>query len=168
MESFIAVIIVVILIVYVISKRNEINSLKISIDNAKSEISVQKEKRSASLNDAMRVLKVGYEHEIAGIEKLTAGEQLSQLQFLAEKYPAIRSIEGYSEASRQAVELNKDISASKTIVNGNIRQYNSVIGAFPANLVALVFGYKREKFIDEENMENNMKVNVEEVDFSKF
>lgn len=161
-------IIAIILVIYVIAKRNEINNLKISIDNAKSEISVQREKRSASLNDAMRVLKVSYEHEIAGIEKLTAGEQLNQLQFLAEKYPAIKSVEGYTEASRQAVELNKDISASKTIVNGNIRQYNSVIGGFPANLVALVFGYKREKFIDEDNMENNMKVQIEDVDFSKF
>lgn len=168
MESYIGIIIVAIVVIYTISKRNEINNLKISIDNAKSEISVQKEKRSASLNDAMRVLKVGYEHEIAGIEKLTVGEQLNQLQFLAEKYPDIRSIEGYTEASRQAVELNKDISASKTIVNGNIREYNSVIGGFPANIVATIFGYKREKFIDEENMENNMKVNIEDVDFSKF
>lgn len=164
----VGIIIVVKLLSYIITKRNEMNSLKRSIDHAASSISIQKEKRSACLKDALRVLKIGYEHEIEGIEKLTAGEQLSQLQFLAEKYPAIRSIEGYNEASRQAMELNKDISASKEIVNGNIRRYNDVISEFPGLLVAKLLGYEKVKFIDEDNMQNNLNVNIENVDFSQF
>ena len=164
----ITIIIVVVLLIYIISKRNEMNQLKRSIDHATSNISIQKEKRTACLNDAMRVLKVGYEHEISGIEKLSPNEQLNQLQFLAEKYPKINSIAGYSTAANQAYELNKDISASKEIVNGNIRHYNDVISAFPGLLVALLFGYKKVKFIDEDNMASNLNVEIKDVDFSQF
>ena len=164
----IGIIITIILLSYIITKRNEMNQLKRSIDHATSNISIQKEKRSACINDAMRILKVGHEHEIAGLEKLTAGEQLNQLQFLAEKYPDIKSISGYKEAAAQAQELNKDISASKEIVNGNIRHYNDVITEFPGLLVALLLGYKKVKFIDEDNMARNLNVEIKDVDFSQF
>ena len=66
------------------------------------------------------------------------------------------------------MELNRNISASRQLLNGNIREYNTAITNFPGVIVASVFGYTEEKFIDEENYEENKKIDKTEVDFSKF
>ena len=53
-------------------------------------------------------------------------------------------------------------------MNGNIREYNVAVTNFPGVIVASVFGYKEEKFIDEENYEKNKCIDKSEVCFDKF
>ena len=164
----VGIIILVILIIYIISKRNEMDALRRSVQHEAANIGIQMSKRASCLKDALNIAKLSYEHEVEGIDKLTADEQLDKLLFMAQKYPELKSTMGYNEIISQAFELNKDISATRELVNGNIRQYNDVISAFPGLLVAKVFGYKREKFIDEENIEQNKVLDKNDVDFSKF
>lgn len=159
---------IVIIIYYIISKRNTFNELRRAVKQQGAQIGIQIEKRSACLNDAMSILKVGHQHEIDGIARLTAGDQLSQLAFLGQKYPDLASISGYQEAMQNAISLNKDIAGTREMLNGNIRAYNDAITAFPALLVAKVLGYKEEKFVDEENIEKNKILEKRDVDFSNF
>lgn len=67
-----------------------------------------------------------------------------------------------------AFELSSDISAARELLNGNIREYNTAITNFPGNIVASVFGYTEEKFIDEENYEENKKLDKSEINFDQF
>jgi LemA protein len=46
--------------------------------------------------------------------------------------------------------------------------YNTAITNFPGNLVASMFGYVEEKYIDEENYEENKKIDKSEVNFDQF
>ena len=77
-------------------------------------------------------------------------------------------MQGYNQALNQAYELNQEIAASRSLLDGNIRRYNTEIANFPGCIIASIFDYKPETFIDEENYEENKKLNKEEVHFDKF
>lgn len=166
--SFWTWVIIIILVIYIISKRNECESLRQGIKHAGSQISNYIEKRNATLNDALNIAKIGYADEVKGIEQLTCEQQLEQLRYLGEKYPSLCSIGNYSETLNQAFMLNADITAAREVLNGNIRNYNETVNSFPGNLIAKLFGYKEEKFIDEENIQKHRHLPGTELDFSKF
>lgn len=161
-------ILIIILLIYIIVKRNEYARKRQDIKQAGSDISVMVEKRAASLNDALSIAKIGYKSEVDGIEKLSCSEQLSQLAYLGQKYPSLSSVGNYSETLSQAFQLNNEITASRQILNGNITEYNKAVTAFPGNIIALLFRYKAEKVIDEENLEKHRHLSTKDVDFDKF
>ena len=89
------IIVLIIIAVYVVVTRNKFNELKNAIKHEGSDIGIQIAKRTACLNDALNIVKLSYEKEIAGIEKLTVNDRLEQLAFLGQKYPELQSINGY-------------------------------------------------------------------------
>lgn len=168
MSNFTKILIVVAVIAYIISKRNHFEELRQKIVHANSNISVCVEKRRDCLEDAINIVRIGHSHEIQGIEKLTAKDQLNQLAFLGQKYPELQTINNYDHIVAQATRLNEEIAASREILNGNISEYNQSIASFPGLLIAKVFKYQPEKFIDEENLEANKKLKKRDLDFSAF
>ena len=168
MGDLLKIAIVVIIIIYIISTRNEFERLRRSVKRGGSEIGIWIEKRADCLNDALKIARIGYRQEVEGIERLTAHQQLEQLVLLGEQYPTLGSTQGYTETLQRAFGLNEDIAASRVHVNGNIEAYNNAITAFPGMLVASIFRYKPEKFIDEENIESNKKLKKSTVDFSEY
>ena len=168
MKTIIFLIIVIRVVKYIITTRNYFNSLSQAIKHENSNIGVAISKRTACLKDALQIVKMSYDKEVAGIEKLTVGDKLERLSYLGQKYPELQSISGYQNAMNQAFSLNSDISAARELLNGNIREYNTAITNFPGSLIASAFGYTEEKFIDEESYEENKKIDKSEVDFSQF
>ncbi len=161
-------VILVILAAYTISTRNKFAKLQRAVKEAGGNIGVYIAKRSQCLKDALNVAKISYSHEVEGIEKLTAQDQLDQLAYLGQKYPALQSTGNYSVAVENAFALNQDIAATRVLLNSNIREYNNAISAFPALIIAGIFKYKEEKFVDEDNIEENKKLDKSDVDFSQF
>lgn len=161
-------IIIVAIIIYVVVTRNKFNELQQAIKHEGSDIGIQIANRTQCLNDALNIAKLSYEKEVAGIEQLTANYKLEKLAFLGQKYPDLKAINGYEEILKQANNLNRNISASRQLLNGNIRVYNTVISNFPGVIIAAIFGYTAEKFIDEENYEKNKEIDKSDVDFTKF
>lgn len=168
MTKYIIIAVIVMLFFYIISKRNLFQSMLNSVSAQKSNISNYIEQRTRYLNDALNVAKISYSHEVEGIEKLTANDQFEQLRVLGEKYPQLQHTAAYQETITRLPMLERDIASSKTLLNGNIQEYNEAISMFPALIIAKLLGYKRETFIDEENMEQNKQADRSEVDFSKF
>ena len=168
MGKIIFIIIIVVLVGWLISKRNEFHGMREKIKAQGSKISVWEENRAAALNDALSIAKLACGHEVSGIERLTAGDQLMQLQFLGEKYPHLNSVSGYMEALSRSFKLNEDITAAREMLTGNIQEYNIAIGEFPGLLVARMFGFKKEELIDEENLAGHRKLSKRGVDFSQF
>ena len=115
-------IVIMILVIYVVCKKNSFNSLQKSIKHGESEIGIQIAKRRDCLDDALRIAKLSY----------------------------------------------RDITAARQILNGNIREYNTAITSFPGSLLASVFGYQEEKFLDEENGAQNRQMNKSEIDFNQY
>lgn len=165
---YIIIAVIVILLIYIITKRNSFQSLQNSVHAQQSNISNFIEQRTRYLNDALNVAKLSYSHEVEGIEKLTANDQFEQLRVLGEKYPQLQHTAAYQETITRLPMLERDIASSKTLLNGNIQEYNEAISMFPGLIVAKLFSFKRETFIDEENMGQNKLVDRSEVDFSRF
>lgn len=168
MTKYIIIAVIVSLVFWLIKSRNSFQKMRNEVSAQKSNISNYIEQRTQYLNDALNVAKLSYAHEVEGIEKLTANDQFEQLRVLGQKYPQLQHTAAYQETITRLPMLERDIAASKTLLNGNIKEYNEAISMFPGLLIAMLFGFKRETYIDEENMEQNKRVNRSEVNFSKF
>lgn len=168
MEKFIIAAVVIIILAWMIKKRNLFKTLSEDIKRAGSEISVYQQKREDSLNDALSIAKISYHKEVEGVERMTAKDKLDQLQYLGEKFPKLGATESYKLAVENAFALNDEITACRTTLNGNITEYNKVISSFPGLIVAKLLGYKEEKLIDEENLAAHRHLNKRGVDFSNY
>ena len=164
----IAVILLWKLISITVKKRNEFETLRQSVKTGLSNISIQEEELNRALGNALNIAKLNHKTEIDKIAQLTIIEQLNQLRFLGERFPDLANSGSYLMAQENSYHLSENIRASKELLNGNIDRYNKAISAFPANILAGIFGYKQEKRIDEERMEQNRAVSHDKIDFSQF
>lgn len=159
---------VIIVLGYVISKRNTFEKLRRAVRTEASNIGIYVQKRTDCLNDLMNIAKVSYTNEVKALKDLTVSEQMDKLQYMGETYPQLQSSAAFHEQMRQASILQQDITACRTLLNGNVEEYNNEISSFPGNLIAKMFGYKEEKLIDEENIERNRKLERSDIDFSQY
>ncbi len=166
--EFIVIGIIIVILIYVITKRNQFNKLRRAVKEEGANIGIQISKRTACLNDALNIAKLSHSHEVDGIERLTAKDQLNQLSYLGQKYPTLNAVSGYGTILNKALVLNEDIAACRELLNSNIRIYNDTISTFPDLIVAAILGYKQEKFVDEDNIEENKQLDKSDIDFSKF
>ena len=90
-----------------------------------------------------------------------------QTAALLQKYPDLKSIGEYSAIARKSEMLDKNLTAARQLVNGNIREYNTAINNFPGTIVASMFGFKEEAFIDAENYEKNKSLERRNLDLTK-
>ena len=171
MENYYFVIIAVVAIILLasmIKTRNRFEVLRRAVKAEGANIGIYIEKRADCLRDAMNIVKTNYKFEVEGIAKLTQNEQINQLAHLGQKYPELGNSPIYSQMVKQAMVLNDDIAAARVLMNSNITAYNDAITAFPAMIVAGLFGYKQETFVDEGNINENKKLKKTDVDFSQF
>ena len=112
------------------------------IKNGVSDIGVQSEALDRTLDKLIDIARNGYQKEIEGIAQLTAKDKLDRLLFLGQKYPDLKSIGEYSAIARKSEMLDKNLTAARQLVNGNIREYNTAINNFPGTIVASMFGFK--------------------------
>lgn len=161
--------IIVKLIAYVIRKNNLFIELREEIQQKKSEISNYRENRSRYLKDALNITTLANKNEVQSIMTIkSSDEQLNNLRALAQRYPEISSNQNYTELLKKIAKCDHEITACKSLLNNDIKSYNKEIKTFPAVLVAKMFKYRHESFLDEENMEANKSVDIEEIEFEKY
>lgn len=67
---------------------------------------------------------------------------LRSLWAVAENYPALKADGQYLNLQNELSHLEADIATARKYYNGVLRNYNSSIQVFPANLTALMFGFR--------------------------
>ena len=166
--NFVYIAIAIWLISWIIKTRNNFEELRRSVRRGASEIGIMKEHRANSLDDAMKIAKISHAREVEGISQLVGTEKLEGLRFIGERFPDLQNNINYTSAMEKSFQLNEQITAARRVLDGNIEMYDNAITSFPGLIVAAVFGYKKEKFIDEENEEQNRKLSHATVDFDKY
>ena len=156
------------LLTYIIGKRNKFVNLKAEVENLLSNISVQKEARSRAIVDAMEILGVAHSNDVSAIKGLNIDAQSKELVACAQKYPDLKATPAYASALSRIQNFNEDIASADSLLNKAIKEYNQAIAVFPANIVAGMFGFAKETYIDDENMGSNKNLNIERVDYSKY
>lgn len=73
---------------------------------------------------------------------------LRQLFAIVERYPTLKADQHYLALEQQLVETEDRIQAARRFYNGNVRDFNTRMEVFPANIVALFSGFSAEEFFE--------------------
>jgi len=79
-------------------------------------------------------------------------DALSKLLVVAEAYPDLKANAGFLNLQRELTEVEDVLQRARRYYNGTVREYNTSIESFPGNLVARIFGFRKEAFFELENL----------------
>ncbi len=75
-------------------------------------------------------------------------QTLKTLFAVAENYPQLKASENFLELQRELSDTENKVQAARRFYNGNIRDLNTKIESFPANMIAGMFGFKQMEFFE--------------------
>jgi LemA protein len=80
------------------------------------------------------------------------GQALGRLFAVAEAYPDLKASTNFLELQRQLTETEDRIAAGRRFYNANVRALNTRVEAFPSNVVAGTFGFKKAEYFEVEDV----------------
>jgi LemA protein len=167
--TLIIIIVVVVLLAAVAMIYNSLIRVKIRVDEAWSDITVQLKRRYDLIPNLVNTVQGYATHEKEVFEKVTqtraqamnaqgVGETakadnqfqtaLKSLFAVAEAYPDLKANQGFQQLQAELVDTEDKIQASRRFYNGAARDLNIKIQAFPTNLLAGVAGAKQREFFE--------------------
>lgn len=97
---------------------------------------------------------------MAGAESALGGA-LGKLIAISENYPDLKANTNFLELQRELSDTENKIQAARRFYNGNVRDLNIALQAFPSNVVGNMFNFKPEPFFElEEGSEQREPIKV--------
>ncbi|GAA2066396.1 MULTISPECIES: LemA family protein [Leifsonia] len=177
MEWLIPVIIVVVIVaiigIYLWATYNSLVTLKVRVDEAWSDITVQLKRRADLIPNLIETVKGYAAHERGVFESVTKaraetlsaqtpGEAsvaenhmqtaLKSIFAVAEAYPQLQASQNFLRLQADLVDTEDKIQASRRFYNGGVREFNTKIKVFPNNLFARRLGFTEREFFEVENL----------------
>jgi LemA protein len=161
--------IVVILALFVMSTYNGLVRLRNNRENAFADIDVQLKQRHDLIPQLVEAVKGYMKHEGDTLIKLTqarsaaisakdinqkieAENQLSSalngLRVSVEAYPDLKASKNFMQLQEEMADIENKLAAVRRYFNSATKEYNNAAETFPANLIAGMFNFKREKMFD--------------------
>ncbi len=182
---WIALIIIVLLVIWVIAIYNRLVTFRQRVDNAWSQIDVSLQRRFDLIPNFVETVKGYMTHESETFEKITAlrtswansstlGEKaklddelsgaLKTIMAVSENYPDLKANTNFSELSEELRNTENKIAYSRQFYNDSVTRYNTKLELFPSNIVANMFNFKPKELFAAESDEARKNVKV---DFNK-
>lgn len=79
-------------------------------------------------------------------------QTLKSLFAVSEAYPELRASENFQQLQNELVDTEDKIQAARRFYNGGVRDLNTRIQQFPANIVASMFNFKSKEFFEVEDI----------------
>lgn len=150
---------------------NTLVALKVRVEEAWSDITVQLKRRADLIPNLVETVKAYAAHEKEVFEKVTearaavvsatnqgpkaaaAAENqfegaLKSLFAVSENYPQLRASENFQQLQAELVDTEDKIQASRRFYNGNVRDFNIKLKVFPTNMFAGSLGFKPYEFFE--------------------
>ena len=164
--------VIVVFVLVLISIYNGLVAKKIRVDEAWSQIDVQLKRRHDLIPNLVETVKGYMGHERGVLESVTGlrakidatadpnsrlamegqlGTALSRLFAVAENYPALRASENFLSLQQELAAIEGELQLSRRYYNGAVRDFNTRVQSFPANLVAGSFGFTAAPSFEIEN-----------------
>jgi LemA protein len=175
-------VILVLVIGFVIATYNGLVTLRNRVEEAWSDITVQLKRRTDLIPNLVNSVKGYAQHEKEVFEKVTEARSaimdaknvtdtakaenmlegaLKSLFAVAEAYPELKANENFMQLQQELVDTEDKIQASRRFYNGGVRDLNTRIQTFPANIIANMFGFAAKDFFEVEDrasVENPVEV----------
>jgi LemA protein len=180
--------VVVVIGIFLWATYNGLVTLKIRVDEAWSDITVQLKRRADLIPNLINTVKGYASHEKGVFEEVTKARTevlnaktprdaakadnmlegaLKSIFAVAEAYPDLKASANFSELQTELVDTEDKIQAARRFYNGGVRDLNTKVQLFPNNIFAGMMGFKEREFYDVEESERGKVEKPVEVDFKK-
>ena len=166
-------ILIVLLVVaaWVIMSYNRLVSLVQRAKEALSDITVQQKRRYDLIPNLIETVKGYAAHEKTTLENVVAARNaamagggasmaqdaanqnmitsaLKSVFALSEAYPDLKANQNFLSLQNELTDTEDKIQASRRFYNGNVRDLNTAILAFPGNIIASIFHFEKMEFYE--------------------
>lgn len=87
-------------------------------------------------------------------------ETLKSLFAVSEAYPELKANQNFLELQRELVDTEDKIQSARRFYNSVVRDFNTSVESFPANLLAKLFGFRSSELFETETDEEKEPVSV--------
>lgn len=169
MNYWIIIGILVLVCLYVAAKYNLLIKLRNNRENAFADIDVQLKQRHDLIPQLVQTVKGYASHEKETLDrvisarnnainakdidaKIVAENQLSAalsgMRITLEAYPDLKANQNFLQLQEEIADIENKLSAVRRFFNSATKEYNNVVEVFPSNLIANLFGFKKEIMFD--------------------
>ncbi len=172
--------VLVVLLLWVIGCYNGLVQARLKLQNQFAQIDVQLKKRFDLIPNLVETIKGYTKHESETLEnvvkarntylsattpedKMAANKEITnamtKLFALSESYPDLKANTNFIEMQNTLKETEDKIAYARQFYNDAVMKYNNKVQTIPTNIVASIFGFKTEKFLEATETEReNVKV----------
>lgn len=170
----IVLVIIAVIIGFIAGIYNSLSTLRIRVDEAWSDITVQLKRRSDLIPNLVETVKGYASHEekvftavsearaaiMSATQKGPAATAKAENQFegalkslfaVAEAYPQLQAADNFRQLQAEITDTEDKIQASRRFYNGGVRDLNTKIAIFPDNIIAGMFGFRPREFFEVED-----------------
>ncbi len=180
--------IIAVVVIFVWVTYNSLVTLKIRVEEAWSDITVQLKRRADLIPNLVNTVKGYAKHEKGVFEAVTEArsavvnaktpkeaakadnmleDALKSIFAVAEAYPDLKASQNFSELQAELVDTEDKIQGARRFYNAGVRDFNTKIQLFPNSLIAGVMGFKEREFYDVEESERATVEKPVDVNFDK-
>ena len=169
MTLIIVLVVVAVLVLGVIGIYNNLVKLRNNRENAFANIDVQLKQRHDLIPQLVATVKGYAQHEKELLERVTqaraaamsatgindkiqAENQLSSalagLKVSLEAYPDLKANQNFLQLQTEIADIENKIAAARRYFNTATRELNNAVQTFPSNILAGMFGFKKEPMFE--------------------
>ena len=169
MTAIIVIVVVVILAAWLVSMYNSLVKMRNNRENAFADIDVQLKQRHDLVPQLVETVKGYAAHEKDTLERVinarngaigakTIDEKivaenalssaLSGLKITLEAYPDLKAKQNFLQLQEEIADLENKLSSVRRYFNSATKEYNNAVETFPSNILAGMFGFRKEVMFD--------------------
>jgi LemA protein len=167
--TLILIIAAVILVLFIITSYNRLIRFRNNREHAFADIDVQLKLRSDLIPNLVNAVKGYASHESETLQRVVNARNqsvaatsiddkiaadnaltsaLSGLRVTLEAYPDLKASQNFLQLQTELSDVENKLAAVRRFFNSATREYNNKTEIFPSNLIASMFGFKRETMYD--------------------
>lgn len=167
--TLIVIIVAIVVVLFLISMYNNLVKLRNNRENAFANIDVQLKQRYDLIPQLVSTVKGYATHERELLERVTAARTaamsatgindkiqaenalssaLAGLKVSVEAYPDLKANQNFLQLQAELSDIENKLAATRRFFNSATKELNNAVQTFPANLIAGVFGFRKEPMFE--------------------